>query len=124
MHHIPGRTRRLALVRALARRLAPGGVLAIAVWHFTGRERFERRRVPFRDLPRYGFSLVDEDDLEPGDALLRWGESHVRYCHQIAADEIAAWEDALPSVEPLARYRADGREGDLNEYLLLEAHRG
>ena len=44
MHHLPGAGNRGALLRRAARRLAPGGLLAVSFWQFGERERFRRRR--------------------------------------------------------------------------------
>lgn len=115
LHHVPGFAQRRRLVRALATRVAPGGRLALAFWRFAERERFERRRLDWQQ-----FAAIDPDRLEPGDCLLAWGDGGAsRYCHAADDREI----EQLLEGHPLARrddFVADGREGDLNRYVVLE----
>lgn len=73
---------------------------------------FERRAAP----------LVDPADFEPGDRLLGWQgkPGAYRYCHSFSDADV----DALVAVvagraELAARFRADGRTGDANEYLVF-----
>jgi SAM-dependent methyltransferase len=137
MHHMPARHRRRRLLEDLALRLAPGGVLAVALWRFGADPRFERRRIPWA---RYNEAApaaerLDEAQLEPGDWLLRWGsspegdgedpavpvgEGAFRYCHAVGEDEE---EELIAALEPQAplwrRFDADGRSGRLNRYLLF-----
>jgi SAM-dependent methyltransferase len=121
LHHVPGRDWRLALLRAAAERLARGGLLALAAWQFADRERFAKRTVAWSSLGLVLDKPIDLDDLENGDRLLRFGNDEAtppRYCHQVADREFEGWPEAL-GLEPLADYRADGAEGDLNRYWIL-----
>ncbi len=47
LHHIPGSATRLALLRALAERVALGGLLAFSCWRFYEDGRFRARIVPW-----------------------------------------------------------------------------
>ena len=120
LHHVPGRAQRIALLAALATRLAPGGRLCVSVWRFAERERFLRRRAGWDAWNAARSRAIDLDQLETGDHLLHWGTEPgcVRYCHHADDDEVASWLDALP-LRVHDRFRADGREGDLNLYLVL-----
>lgn len=121
LHHVPGRATRRGLLEACADRLAPDGLLALTVWQFADRPRFARRRLPWSSLGPVEGAPVDEADLEDGDQLLGFGEDPAaapRYCHQVADAEIEDWPARL-GLEPVADFRADGAEGDLNRYLLL-----
>jgi 2-polyprenyl-3-methyl-5-hydroxy-6-metoxy-1,4-benzoquinol methylase len=121
LHHVPGRDWRLALLRAAAERLASGGLLAFAAWQFSDRERFAKRTVAWSSLDFVLDKPIDLDDLESGDRLLRFGNDETtppRYCHQVADREFEGWPEEL-GLEPLADYRADGVEGDLNRYWIL-----
>ncbi len=115
LHHVPGADRRRALLRAAARRLRPGGLLAVSVWQLGARERFARRLEPWARV------AIDPAQLEAGDLLLRWGargSPRLRYCHFADAAETRSWTRCL-GLEQVASYLSDGREGDLNRYLLL-----
>jgi SAM-dependent methyltransferase len=117
LHHVPSFERRCELLGALAGRAEPGGRLALSIWRFGAFERFRHKQVPFP-------APLDSADLEPGDALLSFGEGPgvVRYCHFLDADEIDRLLEstALPCLD---RFSADGREGELNEYLVLGPER-
>ena len=43
LHHVPGAETRRALLRSLAERVAPGGLLAFACWRFMDYRRFRDR---------------------------------------------------------------------------------
>jgi tRNA (uracil-5-)-methyltransferase TRM9 len=110
VHHIPGFQRRQALMKALAERVAPGGLLAFACWRFYEYERFRRRIL----------SWPADLEAEPNDFLLDWqrGEPAVRYCHYVDDTEHAALVAATGLTE-INTYRADGESGDANCYSVL-----
>ena len=118
MHHVPGEVNRSRLVRQMADRLAPGGLLAISFWQFGDRERFSRRS---RDWAAHGLA---PDQRESGDFLLAWGETDgegaipVRYCHHTDRAEARRLVEPL-GLELVDEFRADGETADLNLYLLL-----
>jgi len=121
LHHVPGADWRLALLRAAAERLRPGGLLALAAWQFAGRARFAKREVDWATLGPVLGEPIALDSLECGDRLLRFGDDVAappRYCHQVSDEEFESWPGAL-GLEAIADYRADGSEGDLNRYWVL-----
>lgn len=123
LHHVPGAARRRALLEAAGRRLAPGGVLALTAWRFQASPRLRARLVTWEEYNRGAARPVDPARLEPGDQLLRWGEREsggVRYCH-FADDAETDRLGAGLGLEQLVAYCADGRNGDLNRYLVLRA---
>lgn len=111
MHHVPGAQRRQQLLRQLAERVAPGGLLAFACWRFYEFERFRQRIVPWPDTVQ----------VEAHDYLLDWrrGERALRYCHYVDDDEHAALVEAS-GLEEIATYRADGFSGTVNRYSILK----
>ncbi len=130
LHHVPGRDSRLRLLRALAERTRPGGMLALAAWQFAGRDRFARRAVGWRELGPVLGEKLDTRQLEAGDALLRFGSNPdlpPRYCHQVADAELDCIAEDLGQfgleLQGLGDFRADGSEGDLNRYLVLRRRR-
>ena len=119
LHHLPSFALRRALIADLLRLLPAGGVMALAFWQFGADPRFTRRDVPWELA-----AGVDPGELEPGDRLLRWGDSAtanadaMRYCHYVDAGEADRLAAGMP-VEPIATFRADGRGGALNLYRIL-----
>jgi len=121
LHHVPGADWREALLRATASRLAPGGLLALAVWRFADDPRERRKRVAVESLPPVLGDRLDPGALEPGDWLMRFGEDRgapPRYCHAVGDAEFAAWPDRL-GLEAIADFRADGPSGEANRYAVL-----
>lgn len=126
LHGVPGRARRVALLRACAERLAPGGALAFTVWRLDADPRLRARAL---DPPRWRTAPippVDPDDLEPGDCLLPWGGeagAPLRYVNATSKSEAEAWEAALRERDlvPALRFREDGRRRDLNDYFVYRA---
>lgn len=121
LHHVPGADWRLDLLRAAARRLAPASLLVLAVWQFADDPREQRKRVAWPALGPILGAPVDPDALEPGDALLRFGDDPAappRYCHSVRDDEVEAWPDAL-GLALVGDFRADGARGIANRYAVL-----
>jgi len=115
LHHVPGYTLRLQVVRDLASLLRPGGRLLLSFWQFLQSERFVRKQIAWQTI---GLTAAD---VEAGDALLPWqqGGYAVRYVHQVADAELLrlATEAGL---QLLTTYTADGKEGNLNLYAVLQ----
>jgi SAM-dependent methyltransferase len=124
LHHIPGAGARRALVAALANRVDVNGVLALTVWRFGASERFEKRVLPWAEYNATAEHVINEGDLDDGDVLLRWGDTPgpPRYCHFVderEIDELLVSTRSQNSLEEVDRFCADGKSGDLNEYLVL-----
>ncbi len=121
LHHIPGTCRRRQLVERMVERLVPGGLLALAFWDFGANRRFAERELSVRDYNRRAAEPLDPLQLEPGDALLRWGQpgaDALRYCHWVDPDEERELLEGLGLV-PVAAFASDGRSQDLNRYRVL-----
>jgi SAM-dependent methyltransferase len=119
-HHIPGSLRRARLLNHLHRRLSPGGLLVITLWRFHEKARFENRILDWETFNTKSDRPLDLDQLERNDFLLGWKNDPeaVRYCHAFDDQE----RDALIQqcgILPFHTFRADGKSGDLNEYLLF-----
>jgi SAM-dependent methyltransferase len=116
LHHIPGRARRAELVRMLADRVAPSGLLVFTTWRFHEFPRFQRRLLPW-DADLAG-------RVEPGDYLLDWRRGRhadlpaLRYCHALDDDEEAALI-AASGLRPIMAFRADGEGDRANSYVVL-----
>lgn len=122
LHHVPGADWRLALLRAAAARLAVPGLLVLAAWQFEDDPREQRKRVDWsRAAEAHGAAAIDPGALEPGDALLRFGDDPMappRYCHSVRDDEFEGWPDAL-ELAVVGDFRADGARGIANRYAVL-----
>ncbi|MBC7869373.1 MAG: class I SAM-dependent methyltransferase [Chitinophagaceae bacterium] len=112
IHHIPGCRQRQEFIRMLAKRVKPGGVLALACWRFYEFDRFRSRIIPWGDDLR--------DVVENHDYLLDWrrGEVALRYCHYVDDAEHAALLKAS-GLDEIVTYRADGFTGTVNQYSIL-----
>lgn len=120
LHHVPSLEHRKLLLQALARRLAHGGVLALTFWRLDEDPRWPRRVASVAEYNAGCSDPIDPSDLEPGDTLLRWGTGAepLRYCHFASEDEIASLI-ASTGLAPECRFRADGHNDRLNEYVVL-----
>jgi SAM-dependent methyltransferase len=122
LHHVPGEDARRALLAAAARRLAPGGVLALTLWRLDADARFARMRVPAADYPALGHELaVTCADFDPGDHLVYWGAAKVavRYCHFTSGAELARLL-AAAGLTCIDRFSADGAGDRMNDYVVLQ----
>jgi tRNA (uracil-5-)-methyltransferase TRM9 len=113
VQHLPGydlRRRLLSDFHRLSQRWA-----ILSFWQFLTSERFLARQV---DWSAVGLSA---EDVEAGDAILPWrqGVHALRYVHQV--DEVELYRLAADTGWQIhTTFRADGKEGDLNLYALLE----
>lgn len=116
LHHIPGASNRIQLLKKLRQKLNSGGLLLFTAWQFLSIEALKNRVISW---DRY--SEVDQSQLENNDYLLDWqrGEHAVRYCHLIDRNEIDELISAL-SLTKVAQYYADGKENKSNIYVVLQ----
>jgi len=86
------------------------------------KRRERERAVEWNSYSSRARMPIDCSQLEPGDHLIPWGDGEdvVRYFHAFDDAELASCLRGLP-VEPVSRYRADGRGGDQNEYFVFRA---
>ncbi len=119
LQHLPSYRLRLAAVRemvALAGPAATKSSIVLSGWQFLSSERLAAKILPWESV---GLSPTNVDS---GDALLPWkqGTYAIRYVHQIDRDEMQrlAADAGLTVCET---FRADGREGDLNLYVVLRS---
>ncbi|MCU0612298.1 MAG: methyltransferase domain-containing protein [Candidatus Eisenbacteria bacterium] len=118
LHHLPGGEARGRAVRRAAAALAPDGRMLLSTWQFQDHERMRRKIVA------WSVAGIDENEVDPGDALLGWGGSEgYRYCHLIGKDELAELaRDA--GLEVVFTTRTGGREGTLSLCAVLHRMTG
>lgn len=116
-HHIPARKLRERFLAGLLDMIGSGGVLAISCWRYL--EDAGLCAKAMRALDAAPDSIAE--DLEPGDGFLGWQEdlSALRYCHSFSDGEISAFEE-MGNARGLTTttYRADGKSGELDSYLV------
>lgn len=111
LHHVPGAQTRLDFVKRLADRVAPGGILVIALWSV---DPSGKKRQPD----------IEGLQLDARDLLMGWGPNpgSLRYCHDV--DEVEAQSlIAATGLNLQEDFREDG-SGNRNRYLVLRAHLG
>lgn len=115
LQHIPGQQNRANLMGEMARALTPDGRLFLSTWQFFDNKR-QRRKVV--DWTAVGLTPAD---VEPNDYLLTWqrGAFALRYVRLIDKAEIDQLATAT-GLRVVAQFRADGKEGDLSLYTVLE----
>lgn len=130
MHHLPTFALRVRIIQELIGALRPGGFAIASFWQFLNDPRIASKASAItvegraaRHLPPFG----------PGDHLLGWQHAQgvYRFCHHTSDGEIdelltRAREEA-PQADPesltfreVARFSADGKEGNLNRYVVLQ----
>jgi SAM-dependent methyltransferase len=114
LQHIPGRDRRVRLLREMGQHLAPEGRMFLSTWQFIDSPRQQRKIVDWSEIS------LGPDDVDEEDYLLTWksGGFALRYVAYLdkGAIEGLAEEAGLRVADS---FRSDGREGDLNLYSIL-----
>lgn len=117
-HHIPEFELRLKILKYLLSKLSGDGLLIISLWQFMDYPRFRKKIIKNQSvLNKTEIKLIN---LEDNDYILDWnrGESALRYCHFIDKNEQQKLIQ-LSGAKQIKSYRADGKEGDVNEYVVL-----
>ncbi len=118
LHHIPGKRRRLRLLREIITALQPGARCALSVWQFLELPRLRRKIVPWDQVG------LTQNAVDTGDFLLDWrrGGNGLRYVHHFELAELnALCVHAGFHVDK--SFRSDGESGALGLYLLLRTDR-
>lgn len=119
-HHLPGEAARLAVLRACAWLLAPGGRLAMSNWQIERSPRLKRLRQPWEALGLTGA------DVDPGDYLLSWQRGPargLRYVHVLAPEEMGRLA-AAAGLQAIERFASDGENGAMTEYTIMAKEEG
>lgn len=119
MHHVPLERWRVELLRALIAKVRPGGFVAVSFWRFLNSDKLARKAQETTDRARAELGLPE---LPQNDYLLGWQDTQelYRYCHHFDESEIERLLAMVAdSADLVSRFEADGKTGNLNEYVVL-----
>ena len=119
MHHVPLECWRAELLRTLIAKVRPGGFVAGSFWRFLNSDKLARKAQETTIRARAELVIPE---LPPNDYLLGWQDTQglYRYCHHFDELEIERLLAAVAdSAELVSRFEADGKTGNLNEYVVL-----
>lgn len=119
MHHVPLERWRAELLRTLIAKVRPGGFVAVSFWRFLNSDKLARKAQETTIRARVELGIPE---LPPNDYLLGWQDTQglYRYCHHFDEPEIERLLAAVAdSAELVSRFEADGKTGNLNEYVVL-----
>ena len=119
MHHVPLERWRVELLRALVAKVRPGGFVAVSFWRFLNSDKLARKAQETTSRARAELGIPE---LPPNDYLLGWQDTQglYRYCHHFDEPEIERLLAMVAdSADLVSRFEADGKTGNLNEYVVL-----
>ena len=129
-HHVPQFLWRKRLLDALVQSVRPGGLVFVTLWQFADDD--DARDKAAASTARAVAELeIDPDELGAGDYILGWQNTPGawRYCHHFSDAEIERLAASLEGVASPKRshaarlaadFKADGRSGHANRYLIFE----
>lgn len=115
LHHIPSKKLREAFLTEINKHLHTNGIACVTIWRFMDIDRLEKKKVSPETV------AIKENELEENDYFISWkrGTTAYRYCHY--TDEVEQSELITAARFSLKKsFLADGREGEGNNYLILE----
>ena len=119
MHHVPLECWRAELLRTLIAKVRPGGFVAVSFWRFLNSDKLAGKAKETTSRARAELGIPE---LPPNDYLLGWQDTRglYRYCHHFDEPEIERLLAMVAdSADLVSRFEADGRTGNLNEYVVL-----
>lgn len=135
MHHLPTFALRARVLEGLLGSLRPGGFAVVSFWQFLNDPRLAAKAATVTAEGRAAHRLPT---FHENDFLLGWqhAEGVYRFCHHTPEDEIDALlaairEPSAPSTSgrtppaplpfrEIARFSADGKQENLNRYLIFQ----
>lgn len=118
LHHIPDTKQRTILIKKLIAGLKPGGVIALSFWRVDDLLKLTHKSASQKEIRTMG---INPSKMEPGDYFLPFANKvdSWRYVHSISPREIEGYKK-FRNTESLSEFKADGRNGQLNTYLVLK----
>lgn len=122
LHHVPGADKRVQLLRTLLEKTKPGGYVCVSFWQFMNSQKLaaKAQETTVQGLQAFG---IDASELEEHDYLIGWQDKADtwRYCHHFSQEELDELLASLGSdVHVCAQFSADGKENNLNWYVILQ----
>lgn len=114
IHHLPSEPLRRGLIEKSLASLESGGLCVLAAWQFMNSQKLQQKVVSPETVG------ISPTEMEPNDYILSWerGKTAYRYCHHVQPAEL----ENFPQIKDnkIAEFFADGKENNLNYYLILE----
>lgn len=129
MHHVPDEHNREALLKSLLKSVRPWGFVIVSLWRFMEVPVLADKALETLELAKidealsYNLRSQLDELASQGDYLLGWQNKPgaYRYCHSFSnADADALIASVADNAKLIERFRADGRTGDANEYLVFQ----
>ena len=122
LHHVPGAEKRLQLLRTLLEKAKPGGYVCVSFWQFMNSQKLaaKAQETTAQGLRALG---IDISEFEEHDYLIGWQDkaNTWRYCHHFSQEELDELLASLGSdVHVCAQFSADGKDNNLNRYVILQ----
>lgn len=122
MHHLPTEQARMRTLEALVRHTRAQGYVAVSFWQFAHSEKLRAKAQKATEcgLAEIGISA---SQLGEGDYLMGWQKTQgaFRFCHHCSeADVDRTVAFVSPLASEIARFSADGKQGNLNRYVVLK----
>ncbi len=122
LHHVPGAGKRLQLLRTLLEKAKPGGYACVSFWQFMNSQKLAAKA---QETTAQGLQALhlDASELEENDYLVGWQDkaNTWRYCHHFSQEELDELLASLgPDVHVCAQFSADGKDNNLNRYMVLQ----
>lgn len=126
-HHIPRQDWREHVLSYLVSQTRPGGYCALSFWSFMQDPTFAKKALRTHEEALEWFATpeapeIDTKQLDAHDYFLGWQQTQgvYRYCHSYTSKEVDELLAALSSsVTVVDRFYADGKNNNLNDYVLL-----
>lgn len=123
MHHTPGVPYRQRFLADLVRCCTSEGHVVVSFWQFMDSPELAQQAQAAHAQACARLNIAQQA-LDAGDFLLGWQNQPgaVRYCHHFTDAEIDGLVASLGRAAAVkARFKADGRTGALNTYVVLQA---
>ena len=118
-HHIPSREFRKNWFNQIPNLVSDGGLFIFTIWKFNQDQKLKNKVTKEIKLPNL---TIEKKDLENGDYFLGWNDKKdsYRYSHTYSQKELEEVNLILEkkNMKLIGKYKADGKNNELNEYFI------